>query len=76
MPEYGVSQALGGRKVEGSGEILVANPACVCPSPVQVMVCPYGHLLECHYQMTCEQAECGHYKAATEEDDFDDLFEP
>lgn len=28
--------------------------ACTC--------CPFGHMLECHYSLTCEQAECSHYQ--------------
>lgn len=23
--------------------------------------CHYGHMLDCHYPKTCEQAECSHY---------------
>jgi hypothetical protein len=30
-------------------------------SPHQCMFCSYGHMLECHYPMTCEEAECEHY---------------
>ena len=25
------------------------------------MLCPYGHMLECHYPKTCEEARCNHY---------------
>lgn len=25
------------------------------------MFCPNGHMLECHYPKTCQEAECGHY---------------
>lgn len=39
-----------------------ANPECRCFTPVAAMFCPYGHMLECHYPMTCEEAECEHYK--------------
>jgi len=24
-------------------------------------LCPFGHMLECHYPLTCDEAECGHY---------------
>lgn len=27
------------------------------------MFCPYGHMLECHYPLTCDEAECSHYKS-------------
>jgi hypothetical protein len=37
-----------------------------CPAggvtPMACMVCPYGHMLECHYPMTCEEANCSHYQ--------------
>jgi hypothetical protein len=36
-----------------------------CPrgavSPMACMLCPYGHMLECHYPQTCEEARCSHY---------------
>lgn len=25
------------------------------------MFCPYGHILECHYPLTCSEAKCSHY---------------
>ena len=38
-----------------------------CPigafSPMGCMFCSYGHMLECHHPMTCEEAECSHYQA-------------
>lgn len=41
-----------------------------CPqgagSPMACMFCPYGHMLECHYPLTCEEAECSHYQAELE----------
>lgn len=36
--------------------------------PTGCMFCPYGHMLECHYPQTCEQAECSHYKESLEEE--------
>ncbi len=24
------------------------------------MFCPFGHMTECHYPMTCEEAQCSH----------------
>jgi hypothetical protein len=37
-----------------------------CPSgafnPMVCMTCSYGHMLECHYPYTCEEAECSHYR--------------
>jgi hypothetical protein len=36
-------------------------------SPVSCMFCPYGHMLECHYPFTCDEAECSHYQEEMEE---------
>lgn len=30
-------------------------------SPIFCMTCPYGHMTECHYPLTCEEAHCSHY---------------
>ena len=27
--------------------------------------CEYGHMLDCHYPKTCEEANCQHYQQAT-----------
>lgn len=50
------------------------NPICQCyPNMMSCMFCPYGHMLECHYPMTCEEAECDHYQIETNEyDDYSD----
>lgn len=38
-----------------------------CPlggdNPMACMFCPYGHMMQCHYPLTCEEAECSHYQA-------------
>jgi hypothetical protein len=35
-----------------------------CPkgatSPIACLFCSTGHMLECHYPMTCSQAQCSH----------------
>lgn len=31
-------------------------------TPMACMFCSYGHMLECHYPYTCEEAECSHYQ--------------
>ncbi len=36
-------------------------------SPIACTFCPYGHMLDCHYPNTCEEAECSHCR--TESDD-------
>jgi len=41
-----------------------------CPtgafSPMACMFCPYGHMLECHFPYSCEEAECSHYQEGLE----------
>ena len=49
---YGTSRDLGDKLIH-------ANPQCKC-SPMQAMFCPYGHMLECHYPKTCNEAQCDH----------------
>ena len=37
-----------------------------CPlggiSPMACMFCEFGHMLDCHYPRTCEEAQCSHYQ--------------
>ena len=37
-----------------------------CPlgyhSPAACMICSCGHMLECHFPKSCEEAECSHYE--------------
>jgi hypothetical protein len=40
---------------------VAGNPNCICPTPMQAMFCPYGHMLECHYPRTCREARCQHF---------------
>lgn len=59
---YGVCKGLDGMHPIGAAP-LVATKGCVCGA-MQAMFCPFGHMLECHYPKTCEQANCDHYKRA------------
>jgi len=43
---------------------------------MRCMFCSYGHMLECHYPLTCEGAECDHYLGEIEsEGDYDVDYE-
>jgi hypothetical protein len=64
---YGVCKAFDGQVGDSTGEPLEANPACVCPNAMAAMFCSYGHMLECHYPMTCSEAECEHWRREQEE---------
>lgn len=50
-----------------------------CPrgavSPMACMICPTGHMLECHHPMTCEEANCYHLQADQLEGDDSDHYE-
>jgi hypothetical protein len=63
-----VSKALDGHTTE-AGEMMHANPKCICAHPMAPTFCPYGHMLECHYPHTCEEAGCSHYQRAMEEEE-------
>jgi len=60
------------RKNEAKEALLVSCPK-VGTEVIRVacMYCPYGHMLECHYPLTCDEAECDHYKAEMEEEEGD-----
>lgn len=39
----------------------VLNPHCKCRgNPLLMMMCPTGHMLECHWPYDCESAGCNH----------------
>jgi hypothetical protein len=39
-------------------------------NPMACMFCPYGHMLECHWPYTCEEAECSHYQQEVEAENY------
>ena len=53
-----------------------SNPRCLCfPSLLAMFFCPYGHLLGCHYPLTCVEAECSHWEAAMAEEVTETMLE-
>ena len=38
-------------------------------NPMACMFCSFGHMTECHYPHTCEEAECSHYQREMEEEE-------
>jgi len=36
------------------------NDNCQCQHPMQSMFCSFGHMLECHYPYSCQDAGCSH----------------
>lgn len=51
------------RYPRGVGVIALGSCPMGAISPVACMFCECGHMLECHHPMTCEEAECDHYRA-------------
>ena len=45
-----------------------------CPrgalTPVACTFCECGHMLDCHYPKTCEEAECSHYRREVESESY------
>jgi hypothetical protein len=50
-----------------------------CPlgglNPMECMFCSYGHMLECHYPYTCEEAQCSHWEREMDEEANDPYWE-
>jgi hypothetical protein len=38
------------------------------------MACPFGHMLECHYPMDCEEATCSHFLASADPEYYPEIF--
>ena len=67
VPEEEANQ-LASRQVDSLG--VVKTSTGLCPlgssSPMACMFCQFGHMTECHYPATCEEAHCSHYQAQME----------
>jgi hypothetical protein len=37
-------------------------------NPMACTFCTFGHMLCCHYPMTCDEAQCSHYEEASVDD--------
>jgi len=55
----GVCRAMNNQRIDAE-TVMEAHPACVCPTAMAAAVCQYGHMLECHFPLTCQQAGCTH----------------
>ena len=51
------------RYPRGIDLIAQGTAPCRAISPIACTFCTEGHMTECHSGMTCEEAECDHYKA-------------
>lgn len=53
----GLPQTTSGRTVYPAP---MENPNCQCNNALAAFYCRTGHMLECHYPMTCSEANCSH----------------
>lgn len=54
--------------INNQGITKIANGECPLGriNPMACTFCPYGHMTECHYPLTCEEAKCSHYRQEQE----------
>ena len=52
----------------GTGKIERGKCEVGAHSPMACTFCLYGHMLECHYPHTCEEAQCNHHEEASADD--------
>ena len=59
---------------EKAGAWKIENGQCPidATTPMTCMFCQFGHMMECHYPQTCEEADCSHYQ---EEEDWEDKYD-
>ena len=59
---------LASKEVDSTGAIKTMTDQCPLgkTDPMACMFCRYGHMTNCHYSKTCEEANCSHYQAEME----------
>ena len=60
----GESKNLATREVNSMGVVKVFTGQCPlgARSSLACTFCSFGHLTDCHYPQTCEEAQCSHYQ--------------
>jgi len=55
------------KEVDSLGAVKTSTGQCPMggTSPMACMFCQYGHMTDCHYPLTCEEADCSHYQEET-----------
>jgi hypothetical protein len=53
------------KEVDSLGAVKTSTGKCPlgCTSPIACMSCHFGHMTDCHYPATCEEANCSHYQS-------------
>lgn len=61
VPEDEANQ-VASKEVNSLGAVKTLNGQCPLghASPMACMFCQFGHMTNCHYPLTCEQANCSH----------------
>jgi len=67
VPEDEAKQ-MAAKEVDSMGAVKTLSGECPLggANPMACMFCSYGHMTECHYPYTCEEAECSHYQQEME----------
>lgn len=52
------------------GVLLTTDGQCPigATSPMACTFCSFGHMLECHHPLTCNEAECSHWRDAADQE--------
>lgn len=68
VPEQEAKQ-MASKEVDSMGMVKTLSGECPLGglNPMACMFCSYGHMTECHYPETCEEANCSHYQVEMEE---------
>lgn len=59
---------LASEEVDSLGIVKTSTGQCPLgkAGPMACMFCSYGHMTNCHYPATCEEAHCSHYQQELE----------
>jgi hypothetical protein len=60
-------------EIKSMGVVKIATGQCPMGgvTSMSCMFCPYGHMTECHYPQTCDEAQCSHYEAELRAEGFE-----
>ena len=55
------------KEVDSLGAVKTSNGQCPLghASSMACMFCQFGHMTDCHYPLSCEQADCSHHQDET-----------
>ena len=58
------AKEMASKEVDSLGAVRTSTGQCPIggTSPMACMFCHYGHMTDCHYPATCEEADCSHHQ--------------